>query len=236
MSDDDLKHLDALDKMDCGKPLDRTFEQLGQVSYSFYVDQQLTPTPSNTVPTNQSATGETGGLNTGDSGFVHPVEQRQQTDNRVDPGAKYTRQMAQSIARATELKTAEPETDQNTFQGAVERQTGVGFSSKFNFIRSIENLFKQLDVNHDGHLSKSELNAALSDGSFTGDDELLLILLLRHITDIAGRPTSTTSDSALNITLDSIRRFAGWQQYVSIHPDSDRSSLFKESWGRAKSN
>jgi hypothetical protein len=234
MSDDDLKNLD-LDKIDCGKALDRTFEKLGQVSYSFFVDQQSSPKPSNTVPNNQT-TGETGGLKAGNSAFVHPAQQRQRADNSIDPGAKYTRQMSDSIAKATELKTDAPAADQNTFEGAVERQTGVGFSSKFNFIRSIENLFKQLDVNHDGRLSKSELNAALADGSFNGDDELLLILLLRHIGDIAGRPTAAASDSTLNITLDCIRRFPGWQQYISIYPDSERSSLFKESWCRTKGN
>ncbi len=193
----------ALEKLD--SPAQVSLAQLGQFQYSFFVDQV-----PNTVA-NTQATSITG-PSASEPSWIHPSEETRLKESKSDPTVKYqnefTERCLQAAAEAS-IGYGDERSDELTIAGAVERQVKAGFSAQFNFLNSLERIFDSLDGNGDRRLSKEELDFAYADGRFNGDDELLLILLLRHLNDLR------SLTGARDVTYEDIASYPGWRQYFT---------------------
>jgi len=196
--------------------------QLGQVQYSFFVDQVPnavgnTQAPSVPVQSINSLTNKSvEQASAGESSWTHPSEETLLNEaiesSRIDPGVKYQKEFAEKCSQAAAEASTDnvvEQSDQLTIAGAAERQVTAGFSPRFNFIQSLERIFNGLDTNGDRRLSKDELDCAYADGRFTGDDELLLILLLRNLNDLRNRQGCSG-----DVTYQDVVSYPVWQQYL----------------------
>jgi hypothetical protein len=202
-------------------------EQLGQFTYSFFTDEYQNSAavtrPANAQPQGiQSPAGKLGASESAEINFVHPAEQTRLNEelqgneagaNQTYLGAKYQTEFEQSYLQAATAASSACESAPPvhlSLAGAVEREAKAGFSAHFNLRLSLERIFRQLDVNHDRRLSKDELGLVYADGRFTGDDELLVILLLHNLDEIR----KTGSNDSRGVTFDDILSYPNWKQYL----------------------